>query len=137
MDVDEEIAGEAVEAEASGIAHSSEVIEHLRDPSVCSTRASERILKPGGRFVLSTPNSAFWIYRILGLFGKTVADLQHPTTVAFPPLARSGLFGQLSHRQVQQLRSRGSHPVYSIEEAVEAHGSIYPSSLGRPTEASA
>ena len=61
---------------------SSEVIEHLQDP-LRMLGESERVLKPGGRFVLSTPNSAFLVYRFLGLFGKTVADLQHPKHLQF------------------------------------------------------
>jgi len=29
------------------------------------------------------PNSAFWVYRVFALFGKTVSDLQHPGHVRF------------------------------------------------------
>ena len=50
----------------------SEVIEHLTAPEVLA-RESLRVLKPGGHLVLSTPNSAFWVYRGLGLLGFTVA----------------------------------------------------------------
>ncbi len=60
----------------------SEVIEHLTAPEVLA-RESLRVLKPGGHLVLSTPNSAFWLYRLLGLLGWTVAELQHPRHLQF------------------------------------------------------
>jgi len=46
-------------------------------------RDMERVLKAGGRLVLSTPNSAFWLYRLLGLLGYTVGELQHPKHFQF------------------------------------------------------
>src|SRR5260370_1243361 len=33
--------------------------------------------------LLSTPNSAFWVYRILGLFGRTAGEYQHPGHLRF------------------------------------------------------
>jgi len=33
--------------------------------------------------LLSPPNSAFWPYRILGLFGQTASEYQHPGHVRF------------------------------------------------------
>ena len=60
----------------------SEVIEHLTVPEVLASEIN-RILKPGGQLVLSTPNSAFWLYRLLGLFGYTVSELQHPKHFQF------------------------------------------------------
>jgi 2-polyprenyl-3-methyl-5-hydroxy-6-metoxy-1,4-benzoquinol methylase len=60
----------------------SEVIEHLTSPSVLVSEII-RLLRPGGLLVLSTPNSAFWLYRLLGLFGFTVSELQHPKHFQF------------------------------------------------------
>jgi SAM-dependent methyltransferase len=60
----------------------SEVIEHLGAPEVLA-RETFRVLKTGGRLVLSTPNSAFWLFRVLGLLGWTVSELQHPKHLQF------------------------------------------------------
>jgi 2-polyprenyl-3-methyl-5-hydroxy-6-metoxy-1,4-benzoquinol methylase len=60
----------------------SEVIEHMTSPGIVASEMN-RILKPGGLLVISTPNSAFWLYRLLGLFGYTVAELQHPKHFQF------------------------------------------------------
>src|SRR5262245_42856176 len=60
----------------------SEVIEHMTSPEVLVTEMN-RVLKPGGVLVLSTPNSAFWLYRLLGILGYTVSELQHPKHFQF------------------------------------------------------
>lgn len=60
----------------------SEVIEHLNDPTHFRAEAM-RLLKPGGKLVLTTPNSYFWFYSVAALFGKTRKALQNPTHVQF------------------------------------------------------
>jgi SAM-dependent methyltransferase len=60
----------------------SEVIEHMTSPEVLAAEM-HRVLRPGGRLVLSTPNSAFWLYRVLAIFGYTVSELQHPKHFQF------------------------------------------------------
>jgi 2-polyprenyl-3-methyl-5-hydroxy-6-metoxy-1,4-benzoquinol methylase len=60
----------------------SEVIEHMTSPELLVAEMS-RVLRPGGLLVLSTPNSAFWLYRVLGLLGYTVSELQHPKHFQF------------------------------------------------------
>ena len=42
-----------------------------------------RVLVPGGTLVLSTPNSAFWVYRVLAAMGWTPSELQHPKHLQF------------------------------------------------------
>lgn len=60
----------------------SEVIEHMTSPEILVSEMN-RVLKPGGRLVLSTPNSAFWLYRVFGVLGYTVGELQHPKHFQF------------------------------------------------------
>lgn len=56
---------------------SVEVIEHVRNvkPLVQEFR---RILRPGGKIIITTPNSAFWLYALLNVFGITPAQVQNP-----------------------------------------------------------
>ncbi len=53
----------------------SEVIEHLLTPAF-STAEIRRVLKEGGRMILTTPNSYFWLMRPLHLIGLTPDKLQ-------------------------------------------------------------
>lgn len=55
----------------------SEVIEHVHNVEQL-TREFRRILKPGGVIICTTPNSAFWIYGILNLFGFSPKQVQNP-----------------------------------------------------------
>ncbi|TSC72469.1 MAG: hypothetical protein G01um101438_553 [Parcubacteria group bacterium Gr01-1014_38] len=54
-----------------------EVLEHVQNIPNC-TREVRRVLRPNGRIILTTPNSAFWLYRVLQLFGITPAQIQNP-----------------------------------------------------------
>lgn len=56
---------------------STEVLEHLFTPA-SFVQEIKRILKPRGLLVLTTPNSYFWIYPILRIFGYRPRDLQNP-----------------------------------------------------------
>jgi SAM-dependent methyltransferase len=60
----------------------SEVIEHVADTATFLSEMN-RLVRPGGVLVLSTPNSAFWPYRILGILGRTPTEYQHPGHVRF------------------------------------------------------
>jgi 2-polyprenyl-3-methyl-5-hydroxy-6-metoxy-1,4-benzoquinol methylase len=64
------------------LVYASEVIEHLADTAAFLQKLN-LLLRPGGTLVLSTPNSAFWAYRILGVLGQTATDYQHPGHVRF------------------------------------------------------
>ena len=54
----------------------SEVIEHIAN---IRTILSEirRVVKPGGLIIITTPNSYFWLYKLLGIFGLTPKRLQN------------------------------------------------------------
>lgn len=54
----------------------SEVIEHLIDP-VKTVKEFDRVLKPGGKMILTTPNSYFILMKILHLFGLSPQKLQN------------------------------------------------------------
>jgi 2-polyprenyl-3-methyl-5-hydroxy-6-metoxy-1,4-benzoquinol methylase len=54
----------------------SEVIEHLNNPKEV-IKEIERVVKPGGKYILTTPNSFFWLYYFLKLFGFSHKDWQN------------------------------------------------------------
>jgi 2-polyprenyl-3-methyl-5-hydroxy-6-metoxy-1,4-benzoquinol methylase len=64
------------------LVYASEVIEHCADTQ-SFLKELNRMLKVGGLLFLSTPNSAFWPYRLLGLLGKTPTEYQHKGHVRF------------------------------------------------------
>lgn len=64
------------------IVYASEVIEHVSDTESFLSELT-RVLKPGGLLMLSTPNSAFWPFRLVGLLGWTVSEVQHPGHIRF------------------------------------------------------
>lgn len=55
----------------------SEVIEHIHNVEQLITEM-RRITKSGGRIITTTPNSSFWLYRVLLPFGIKPADIQNP-----------------------------------------------------------
>jgi len=55
----------------------TEVIEHLTNPYYLLEEI-DRVLKPGGLSILTTPNSDWWLYWIVKLWGWTPRKLQNP-----------------------------------------------------------
>ena len=55
----------------------SEVIEHLHQPKQAISEF-RRILKPGGKMILTTPNSYFLLVRGLYFLGLTPQKIQNP-----------------------------------------------------------
>lgn len=64
----------------------SEVIEHLNNPQT-AIQEFRRLLKPSGQAIITTPNSHFWLYKLLNVFGLTPRKLQNPTHQHFFELA--------------------------------------------------
>jgi 2-polyprenyl-3-methyl-5-hydroxy-6-metoxy-1,4-benzoquinol methylase len=60
----------------------SEVIEHLHDTRRFADEV-ERVLRPRGKLVLTTPNSGFWLYWMGRFLGLKPRDLQNPGHIHF------------------------------------------------------
>ena len=105
------------------LAFCSEVIEHMTSPEILASEIS-RILKPGGLLVLSTPNSAFWLYRLLGLFGYTVSELQHPKHFQF--FSRRSLIKLLAGNNLRAKRIFGRNMYLILPDLPQPFGRILP-----------
>lgn len=55
----------------------TEVVEHLRRPEFLFQEI-ERVMRPRGVAVLTTPNSHWWFYGVVKLWGWTPQNLQNP-----------------------------------------------------------
>jgi SAM-dependent methyltransferase len=64
----------------------AEVIEHIKNLDGL-VRELRRVTKPGGRLILTTPNSAFWLYGLLRQFNITPQEIQNPDHKHFFSLA--------------------------------------------------
>jgi SAM-dependent methyltransferase len=60
----------------------TEVLEHMNSPGFL-LRECRRLLRDEGLLLLTVPNSAFYVFRLLHLLGKTCSDLQHPGHLHF------------------------------------------------------
>lgn len=117
--------GLPLENESFDAIFTSEVIEHIDDTERFLGEIG-RILKPGGQMVLSTPNSSFWVYRLLGLVGRTVSELQHPGHVRF--FSKRSLESALTQAgfEVLDISGRNIYLLLATEES---------SKLSRPLKA--
>lgn len=77
----------------------TEVFEHLRDYPARSLDEVRRILVPGGRLYLSTPNAAYILNRVQLLRGRNVATPLHDWIggVPFARHAREYTFPEMRH----------------------------------------
>jgi len=101
----------------------SEVIEHMTSPEVLASEIN-RVLTPGGELVLSTPNSAFWLYRLLGLFGYTVSELQHPKHFQF--FSRRSLLRMLEQHNFRAKRILGRNMYFILPDVSAPISRILP-----------
>jgi len=92
------------------IVYASEVIEHVVDTESFLTE-TYRVLRPLGKLVLSTPNSALWVYRLYALMGKTFTEVQHAGHVRF--FSKSGLKNFVFAAGYEQIEIAGRH-IYLI-----------------------
>ena len=60
----------------------SEVIEHLTNYKQ-TIQEIERILKPNGTYIITTPNSFFWLHYLLKIFGISNKDWQNKGHINF------------------------------------------------------
>jgi 2-polyprenyl-3-methyl-5-hydroxy-6-metoxy-1,4-benzoquinol methylase len=104
----------------------SEVVEHLTAPELLLAEIN-RVLKPGGALVLSTPNSAFWLYRVLGILGFTLSELQHPKHFQF--FSRRSLLKLLDGASLR-LRQAAGRNMYCICPALPGLLDVIPAALG-------
>ena len=118
----------------------TEVIEHVVNPAFTLGELN-RVLKPGGKLLLSTPNSAFWVFRMFRPLGKGPAEMQNDDHKQFfsyedlrrllPSATQYGYFPYLIFKRtlrsgfsllsptivVESKRSvRGADPVHSAKE---------------------
>ncbi len=130
-----------------------EVLEHLVDPESVA-REIRRVLKPGGRALLSVPNSAFWATRLELLFTGHFNPRGSPVTQRAAPwrdphlrffnrrsfsamLAKGGLASvQAGGLECQFLRIAGIGRLFGekhswMDSPFEALGRAWPSLLAR------
>lgn len=57
------------------MAWSTEVIAYLENPEFFISEI-RRVLKPGGTYIITTPNNGFWLDAVLRVIGKSLKDMQ-------------------------------------------------------------
>lgn len=101
------------EAQSFDLVWSSEVIEHLECPAEFMQEIN-RVLKPGGVAILTTPNSGAWFFRLFKLFGLPPEKLQRDDHIHFfdigdirelAPTAK--IYGYFPYLLVKRVITRG------------------------------
>jgi len=92
------------------VVFTTEVIEHLVHPENMF-REIWSVLKPEGKLILSTVNSAFWLYRLASLVGITVSELQHPMHLRF--FSKCSLIRLIKEQDFEPIRVFGRN-IYII-----------------------
>ena len=108
-------AGLPFDAARFDLIYASEVIEHVSDTELFMAELA-RVLKPGGRLMLSTPNSAFWPFRLVGLMGWTVTEVQHPGHLRF--FSKRSLKGAIEAAGLVDVEMSGRHMYALIPDKI-------------------
>jgi 2-polyprenyl-3-methyl-5-hydroxy-6-metoxy-1,4-benzoquinol methylase len=97
------------------LVYASEIIEHVSDTDSFLAELA-RVLIPGGLLMLSTPNSAFWPFRLAGLLGWTVSDVQHPGHIRF--FSKRSLTSAIEAAGFVDVRVSGRHMYLLLPDRV-------------------
>ncbi len=94
----------------------SHVIEHVHDPGL-HLRECHRVLRPGGRLVLLTPNGASWGHRH---FGRDWRGLEPPRHLHIfnPETIRTVFTREGLHVQAVRTLSQGARTILSLSAAI-------------------
>ena len=92
------------------VVFAGEIIEHVLDPDRL-LQECRRVLKPGARLVLSTPNLLAWYNRILALLGITPFFVEHSYKTTYGPRFS---FLRKSSKPVGHLRIYNLRPLKAI-----------------------
>lgn len=104
------------------LVYASEVIEHLIDTEHFVNEIY-RVLKPSGKVVISTINSAFWVFRLTSLMGRTVTEIQHQGHIRF--FSKSGLAKYFKNSGFAHIKISGRNMYLILSgKYIEAFGKI-------------
>jgi ubiquinone/menaquinone biosynthesis C-methylase UbiE len=106
------------------IIYMGDVIEHLTNPDFAINEV-HRVLKPNGFLVLSTPNLASWINRLLLLLGMQPLFSEVSTAKTFGRGPKSYGFVPVGHLRLFTYKALKEFLVYYRFDIVKAKGSDY------------
>jgi SAM-dependent methyltransferase len=102
--------------------YATEVLEHLLDPDFAVTEMN-RVLKPGGALVVSTPNLGAWYNRIALLAGYQPFSVETSSKLNFGRAVRSNSqpVGHIRSFTLRALRQLLTYNGFSIQQICGSH----------------